>query len=106
MRSLLVIIILAVLLPGCQSEPPRAGAGRGMLSELPAPGYHAPAVWWRANHGTMVDGPWDLRPGSKPTFQWQECALCHDLRQSCQACHRYLGLSGLGHIADQGDAEN
>ena len=95
MRWLWAIALLLTLAAGCQSEPPRISRDSGLVNELPAPAYHSPEGWWRANHGALVKGPWSQRPWTKPGFQWQECAFCHQVEHSCDACHRYLGRDGL-----------
>ena len=105
MRGLVILGLLLVLLPACQNDPPRVDRRTGLRNDLPAPGYHQPSGWWRANHGALVDGPWERRLWAQPTFQWQECALCHRLENSCQACHSYLGRSEWKAPKDPGEME-
>ena len=94
-RRMVILGLFLACFAACRNQPPQVNAETGLVSELPAPAYHRPDGWWRANHGALVDGPWELKPWAKPSFQWRECLLCHDFQGSCQACHRYLGMPGL-----------
>ena len=86
-----ICLALCLLGAGCGSEPFEPQKERGLIRNLPAPLYHQPAGRWRAGHAALVQGPGRERAGNQAVFQWQECALCHDLKMSCDPCHAYLG---------------
>jgi hypothetical protein len=82
-------VALVLLLSGCDldvEKPEKDGSGPLAITIeriREAPDYHSPLDWWTANHPHGI---------SDEVFSQRECMLCHAPDDSCNKCHRYVGV--------------
>ncbi|MFH1139384.1 MAG: hypothetical protein V1816_25150 [Pseudomonadota bacterium] len=95
---LFLISVSGLLLFGC-SEPDAdlrnlIAGGKVAASRLNpgppvSPPFHRPSWWWREEHGSRT-GP-EAGPRG-PVFGHSLCLDCHDPQNSCNTCHRFVGV--------------
>jgi hypothetical protein len=91
MTACLLAAFSLFMLTACEQVQKPEVKGEGLLSVkmargLVAPEFHAPLERWRTTHKQALD---------KGDFTQRECVLCHDPRNSCNQCHRYVAAPAI-----------
>lgn len=96
MKNLLILILGLYVTAACgmNAVPKPALDGEGPLAytvdteRYKTPETHSPVDWWIRNHPVVLE---------EKDFHLSECIDCHEVKESCNKCHEYVGARLIIH---------